>query len=137
VHEDENWRQRIKSETLSQRHFGSEWGFLLPDHSKDDGAKPPLDGMLCKYFNPVGGTWTVREKKVPTPGRDPSEEDESMNPKSAAGVAKSTHQNLMNAIPANTGFIAMSKLYGNRKSLEQFGISDFGVKSTITKLPSN
>jgi hypothetical protein len=89
--------------------------------------------LLCKYFNPVGGTWTVREKKVPVTARDPSELDESMDPKSAAGVAKRTHETLMNSIPANTTFITTSKQYGNRKSLEQFGISDFGVKSTITK----
>ena len=94
-----------------------------------------MDGRKCKYFNPIGGTWTVREKKVPVTRRDPSEEDESMNPKSAAGVAKNTHERLMDSIPSNTAFISTSKQYGNRKSLEQFGISDYGVRQTITKLP--
>lgn len=120
---------------MSQRHFESEWGFLLPDPASRDGNQPALDGMLCKYFNPLGGTWTVREKKVPVKARDPQDEDESMNPKSAAGVAKNTHERLMSSIPTNTGFISTSRQYGNRKSLEQFGISDYGIQATITKLP--
>lgn len=125
---------RCREETLAQRHFESEWGFLLPDPATREEQKPALDGMLCKYFNPLGGTWTVREKKVPVPPRDPDEIDESTNPKSAAGVARNTHATLMGSIPANTGFITTSKQYGNRKSLEQFGISDYGVKAVITKL---
>jgi hypothetical protein len=125
-----------REETLSQRHFQSEWGFLLPDPAKRE-VRPALDGLLCKYFNPLGGTWTVKEKKVPVTGRDPNEADEPMNPKSAAGVAKNTHATLMNAIPSNTAFITSNKQYGNRKSLEQFGVQEFGVRSTITKLPSN
>lgn len=79
----------------------------------------------------------MREKKVPASPHDPNEPDESMNPKSAAGVAKKTHETLMTSIPSNTAFITTSKQYGNRKSLEQFGISDYGIQSTITKLPSN
>lgn len=75
----------------------------------------------------------MREKKVPVMARDPNEEDESMNPKSAAGVAKNTHETLMCSIPSNTAFISTSKQYGNRKSLEQFGVADYGVKATITK----
>jgi hypothetical protein len=69
--------------------------------------------------------------------RYPSEPDESLNEQSAAGVAAATHTKLMREIPPNTTFRTTSHQYGNRKSLEQFGISDYGVKSTITKLPSN
>lgn len=132
VNDDKNWRLRIKEETMSQRHFESEWGFLLPDPEERNARESaPTEVKRTKYFDMKKGT-TVIEKRVPATARDPAAKDEVLDPRSATGVAKATHEQLMRAIPKNPAFITSSqKSYGQRPSLEQFGVSEFGMKSVI------
>jgi len=132
VNDDKNWRLRIKDETMSQRHFESEWGFLLPHPEERNARELPLTEVKrTKYFDMKKGT-TVIEKQVPATACDPAARDEVLDPRSAAGVAKATHEQLMRAIPKNPAFITSSqKSYGQRPSLEQFGVSEFGMKSVI------
>ena len=121
---------RIAKETHSQRHFESEWGFLLPDPASK-ATKVSVEGKKCKYFDHQGGLhWTVRELRVPAASGDPSEPEEPVDPHSAAGVAKATHETLMSSIPSNTAFISTYRQIGQRKSLEMFGVSEYGNKAT-------
>mmetsp|Transcript_14020 Transcript_14020/g.16988 ORF Transcript_14020/g.16988 Transcript_14020/m.16988 type:complete len:147 (+) Transcript_14020:130-570(+) len=137
VHEDENWRQRVRYETESQKNFSSNWGFLQDETTT---AAVKYDTRLVKYFNPSGGTWTVREKRVPERRPDLSATDEVQSEQtinSAIGASTSTHASIMNEMPDNVAFTPTSKSYGKRTSLEQFGISHYGrVKSRSTE-PSN
>jgi hypothetical protein len=132
VNDDKNWRLRIKEETMSQRHFESEWGFLLPDYARRDAAESgPTEVKRTKYFDLKRGP-TVIEKRVPAANRVSAEDEAGLDPKSAAVVATSTHEELMRSIPKNPAFMTTSqKAYGARRSLEQFGVSDFGMKSVI------
>lgn len=131
VNDDKNWRLRIKEETTAQRHFESEWGFLLPDPDERNARESaPTEVKRTKYFDLKKGT-TVIEKRVPASARD-SAMDVVLDPKSAAGVAHATHEQLMRAIPKNPAFITSSqKSYGQRPSLEMFGVSEMGRKSVI------
>ena len=131
VNDDKNWRLRIKEETMALRLYESEWGFLLPDPDERNAQESaPTEVKRTKYFDLKKGT-TVIEKRVPASARDPAM-DEVLDPKSAAGVAQSTHEELMRAIPKNPALLTSSqKSYGQRPSLEQFGVSEFGMKSVI------
>ena len=58
VNDDKNWRLRIKDETEAQRHFESEWGFLLPDYdSRSEATRGPIEvkkengGLSCQDIN--------------------------------------------------------------------------------------
>mmetsp|Transcript_35339 Transcript_35339/g.59565 ORF Transcript_35339/g.59565 Transcript_35339/m.59565 type:complete len:146 (-) Transcript_35339:113-550(-) len=132
THEDENWRQRVHAEYVAAGHFKDNWGFLTEGRADVKNVK--FDTRLVKYFNPSGGTWTVRAKKVPerVEGCESSSLDKSIprNAKSAIGAAELTHGARMRAIDnMNPAFIASSSRYGNRTSLEQFGIADYGLKN--------
>ena len=132
VNDDKNWRLRIKEETHSQKQFESEWGFLLPDYEARDAAESAFEVKRTKYFDLHRGGSTVIEKRIPLRASGATEEEGALDPKSATGVARATHEMLMRSIPKNPAFITSSqKAYGQRKSLEQFGVSDFGMKSVI------
>eukprot|EP00238_Polyblepharides_amylifera_P003519 CAMPEP_0196578188 /NCGR_PEP_ID=MMETSP1081-20130531/7142_1 /TAXON_ID=36882 /ORGANISM="Pyramimonas amylifera, Strain CCMP720" /LENGTH=145 /DNA_ID=CAMNT_0041897325 /DNA_START=104 /DNA_END=541 /DNA_ORIENTATION=+ len=135
VHMDENWRQRVRYEILSQRVFKKNWGFLTDETPLD---RVELNTQLVKYFNPNGGTWTVKEKKVPKRTFSKgSEEEGASDPRTALGAARTSHGSRMEAIASkNASFNPTSSNYGNRRTLEQFGIAEFGVRVTRTHLPS-
>ena len=131
VNDDKNWRLRIKDETEAQRHFESEWGFLLPDYdSRSEATRGPIEMKKSAYYDYQTRQWTVLEKRVTAPSaQQSSETDEVLDSNSVAGVTAATHQTLMESIPANTAFVTSNRAYGNRKTLECFGTSDHGVKA--------
>jgi hypothetical protein len=131
VNDDKNWRLRIKDETEAQRHFESEWGFLLPDYdSRSEATRGPIEMKKSEYYDYQTRQWTVLEKRVTAPSaQQSSETDEVLDSNSVAGVTAATHQTLMESIPANTAFVTSNRAYGNRKTLECFGTSDHGVKA--------
>uniref|UniRef100_A0A7S3DGZ0 Uncharacterized protein n=1 Tax=Palpitomonas bilix TaxID=652834 RepID=A0A7S3DGZ0_9EUKA len=65
VHKDENWRQRVKSEHLSQKGFKDSWGYLVPEEG-EEGGREQTETKLIKYYtgNKNGPSWTVKEIKV-------------------------------------------------------------------------
>ena len=131
VNDDKNWRLRIKEETQSQRHFESEWGFLLPDYdSRSEATRGPIEMKKSAYYDYQTRQWTVLEKRVTAPSaQQSSESDEVADSKSVAGVTAATHQTLMDSIPANTAFLTSNRAYGARKTLECFGTSEYGVRA--------
>ena len=96
-----------------------------------------FDGRLVKYFNPLGGTWTVEEKRVPALNRATEVFGKDADPKSAAGAAFNSHTLRMSSIPSNASVIPSSTRYGQRTTLEQFGVAHHGIKQVRTNLPSN
>ena len=65
VNDDKNWRLRIKDETEAQRHFESEWGFLLPDYdSRSEATRGPIEMKKSAYYDYQTRQWTVLEKRV-------------------------------------------------------------------------
>jgi len=139
VHQDENWRQRVRYETESQKNFSSDWGFLAAETADSQPIK--YDTRLVKYFNPAGGTWTVREKRVPERRPDGVMGEDALVPsstlKSAMGAAIISHQGVMESMPSNVALIPTSASYGKRHSLEQFGISHYGRVRSRSKEPTN
>mmetsp|Transcript_12282 Transcript_12282/g.40322 ORF Transcript_12282/g.40322 Transcript_12282/m.40322 type:complete len:143 (-) Transcript_12282:52-480(-) len=134
VHEDENWRQRVRYETESQKVFKDNWGFL--ETTRAEGLK--FDTRLVKYFNPAGGTWTVNEKRIPERRKRGDKSDAQPSFKTAAGATALTHTAKMSHIAdINVSFNTTTSTYGSRSSLEQFGISQYGRKATRTQQPSN
>ena len=131
VNDDKNWRLRIKDETEAQRHFESEWGFLLPDYdSRSEATRGPIEMKKSAYYDYQTRQWTVLEKRVTAPSaQQSSESDEVVDSKSVAGVTAATHQTLMDSIPANTAFLTSNRAYGARKTLECFGTSEYGVRA--------
>mmetsp|Transcript_24412 Transcript_24412/g.46259 ORF Transcript_24412/g.46259 Transcript_24412/m.46259 type:complete len:147 (-) Transcript_24412:54-494(-) len=121
VHEDENWRQRVRFEVQAQRVFDDNWGFLTA--KKDDEADPNIrfDTRLVKYFNPAGGTWTVRTKRVPERVRETNmDESGTLDEKTAIGAARTAHGERMDHIARHdAAFTTMSGNIGNRRTLEQ------------------
>lgn len=134
VHEDENWRQRVRYESESQKIFGDTWGFLS---SSGEREQVKYDRRLVKYFNPAGGTWTVKEKRVPERGEASTTDDEVVYEKSALAACAATHSTRMDNMPENVGFMTTNLKYGERKTLEQFGICQHARVKTRSKEPSN
>uniref|UniRef100_A0A7S0WXY3 Uncharacterized protein n=1 Tax=Pyramimonas obovata TaxID=1411642 RepID=A0A7S0WXY3_9CHLO len=131
THEDENWRQRVHAEYVATRHFKENWGFLTEGRQEMKNQK--FDTRLVKYFNPAGGTWTVRAKKVPERTGAPEDVVDSSQPlgeRTALGAAERTHVGRMEKIKGmNTAFINTSSRIGSRNTLEQFGVADYGLRN--------
>eukprot|EP00976_Prorocentrum_cordatum_P039639 805360-Prorocentrum_minimum.AAC.1 len=130
THEDENWRQRVQAEYVATRHFKDNWGFLTDNRKEIKNQK--FDTRLVKYFNPTGGTWTVRAKKVPEREGEEDEIDSAqlMSEKTALGQAERSHVHRMEKLKhINTAFINTSSRYGARNTLEQFGVADYGLRN--------
>mmetsp|Transcript_2044 Transcript_2044/g.7299 ORF Transcript_2044/g.7299 Transcript_2044/m.7299 type:complete len:151 (+) Transcript_2044:66-518(+) len=139
VHEDENWRQRVRYENQTSREFNENWGFLTQNR-EDMAAANRRDAYatrLVKYFNPGGGNWTVEVKRIPE--RRPQTTGGVMRPSdypsgTAMHSVTSMHKLRLEEIDkANPAFTTTGRLLGARKSLEQFGICEHGHKSTRTK----
>eukprot|EP00873_Tetraselmis_striata_P037412 jgi/Tetstr1/457676/TSEL_044223.t1 len=135
-HEMENWRQRIDGEVKTARLFEDTWGFLAQGPDLDDPDSNLKSHQMCrvKYFNPHSPSWTVKEKRVPLPyGKtvemDPSKESH------ATLRAFDTHSTRMTEVVSSPAqFRQTSRAYGMRKSIETFGVSQYGVKATMSKL---
>ena len=121
----------MKEDVEAQRTFKENRGFLTEQSKKDKGAKVT---RLVKYFNPIGGTWTVSEKRIrERKGKMDALDGTTslLDSKSATGVATLTHTSRMKKISSvNNSFNTTSSLYGSRSSLEQFGIGHYGRKAT-------
>ena len=131
VNDDKNWRLRIKEETMSQRHFESEGGSFARSWRRGTRVnRPPLEVKRTKYFDMKKGTTASRSecsRRRATPRRRMKSSIRGLQRE-----AKAMHDQLMRAIPKNPAFITSSqKSYGQRPSLEQFGVSEFGMKSVI------
>merc|ERR1719171_1034020 len=85
VHEAENWRQRIRYENDSSKTFEDKWGFLK---GKKDDEPTAYSTKLAKYFNPQGGTWTVRQKRIPFMFEQKKDQEEESLGTGALHIAK-------------------------------------------------
>lgn len=113
--------------------FQDNWGFLVEEDDPD--AEKNYSSKVVKYFNPRGGTWTVKRKRLPTGGA--AKDEAGLRKTAAQGSADNSHNKGMASLPENVTFLTTSQRYGARYTLEQFGISDYGRKATRTLDPSN
>lgn len=107
VHEDENWRQRVRYETESQKSFKENWGFLELGNSADP-VQVKFNTRLVKYFNPHGGTWTVSEKRVPDSHKRSATENGEDDMAGALGAAARTHTLKMSSLSENVYMAAFN-----------------------------
>ncbi|KXZ55954.1 hypothetical protein GPECTOR_2g1505 [Gonium pectorale] len=146
VTDAENWRIRVGHEQKTAKDFSSEWGFMTqpgtPDHVKQPHARSTV-----KYY--AGhGEYTLLQKKIPLVGRDAeravAQEEEylataSLNggrPTTALQATLYSHSKRMDYIGSHDMALqTSSRVYGSRHTLEQFGVAQFGLKETRSKLP--
>ncbi|EFJ50570.1 hypothetical protein VOLCADRAFT_120581 [Volvox carteri f. nagariensis] len=148
VTDAENWRIRVNHEQTTAKNFQQEWGFLTspgtPDH-----LKAPHARSTVKYFT-GRGEYTLLQKKVPLVGRDAERaveqereylETASLNggrPTTALQATLYSHSKRMDYIGNHDMALeTSSRVYGSRHTLEQFGVSQFGLKESRSKLPPN
>mmetsp|Transcript_735 Transcript_735/g.1668 ORF Transcript_735/g.1668 Transcript_735/m.1668 type:complete len:149 (-) Transcript_735:1378-1824(-) len=141
VSEDANWTHRILTETRVAKHFSHEWGFLTETQTRS----------LSRSASPVKyvgrGSTIVKQLRVPEKEGNESKlpkidakrlEQRPLRPSTAMeSVVMSNH--LMREYLDRTDpfFIPTSTKYGSRLTLEQFGVGQFGIHTTRSKLPSN
>lgn len=61
VHEDEIWRQRLKTEVEVASQWGDNWGFLT---GREQPEPRGFSQKVAKYSY-AGGKWTVKQVRVP------------------------------------------------------------------------
>lgn len=124
VAEMENWKAACSKQTAVAKNFHENWGYL---RARPEECKPrAFETRLVKYFS--SGVASVREKRLALEGEargdtpaTPPEEKVQVDPELLAKqVARSMFQ-------------TTAYEYGSRGSLELFGVSQHGVKATITK----
>lgn len=148
VNENANWRILVWNEQRAAKRFESEWGYLTnretPAHLSEPHARATV-----KYFS--GPTlYSIATKKVPLQGRDAErakqQEQEYLatasvsdgRPTTALQATLHTHKGRLGYIDQhNMAFETTSRTYGSRHTLEQFGVSEHGLRATRSKLPSN
>ncbi|GFR44867.1 hypothetical protein Agub_g6210 [Astrephomene gubernaculifera] len=146
VTDAENWRIRVKHEQKTAKDFQNEWGYLTspgtPTHLKQPHARSTV-----KYF--AGHSeYTLLQKKIPLTGADAeravAQEEEylataSLNggrPTTALQATLYSHSKRMDYIGNHDMALeTTSRVYGSRHTLEQFGVSQYGLKETRSKLP--
>ena len=121
-------------ENDSSKTFEDNWGFLK---GKKDDEPTAYSTKLAKYFNPQGGTWTVRQKRIPFMFEQKKDQEEESLGTGALHIAKEAHTVRIAAVPSNPTFIPTSEKIGARGTLEIFGTSHHGREATRTQLPSN
>mmetsp|Transcript_13944 Transcript_13944/g.24445 ORF Transcript_13944/g.24445 Transcript_13944/m.24445 type:complete len:161 (-) Transcript_13944:1075-1557(-) len=149
VKDSSNWIIRIKKESQSAKTFDAEYGFLL--NKKDqNGVDTPHARATVKYHHL--GHYTISQKKIHLEGMasiaykeqeavmqqlaSQMVEDGSSNsrPNTALVSTLMSHRRRMTDIQKSTaGFDRTSRVYGSRHTIEQFGVSDYGVKETQSK----
>ena len=127
-------RARRAGTRTTPRRLSDNWGFLK---GKKDDEPTAYSTKLAKYFNPQGGTWTVRQKRIPFMFEQKKDQEEESLGTGAVHIAKEAHAARMDAVPSNPTFITTSEKIGARGTLEIFGTSHHGRKATRTQLPSN
>lgn len=132
-------------EGVCASEFWDTWGFMCLDPSKA-ATRRNYTARLVKYFDTSGGTWTVESKRIPgtRPISEFLNEDDVEDSRdviegrmTAKFSASNSHKSCLKRIPDNPQFTTMSARYGQRLTLEQFGVSDHGRSRSRTQLPSN
>eukprot|EP01024_Parvocaulis_polyphysoides_P045152 TRINITY_DN420_c0_g1_i1.p1 TRINITY_DN420_c0_g1~~TRINITY_DN420_c0_g1_i1.p1 ORF type:complete len:104 (+),score=8.15 TRINITY_DN420_c0_g1_i1:134-445(+) len=66
VHEQENWRQRVRGELVAAKNFSHDWGYLCKPPDVNMSRTRSYETSMIKYQH--GGSWTVEMKKIPIRG---------------------------------------------------------------------
>ncbi|KAG2452494.1 hypothetical protein HYH02_002733 [Chlamydomonas schloesseri] len=142
----ENWRIRCKKEQSAANVYRDDWSFLIrpdtPGHLKLPHARATI-----KYHS-GGGGYTLLQKKIPLIGSDAEkaleQEKEYLATASVTGSRPTTalqatlfsHSQRMEHITSTDCALQQtSRVYGSRHTLEQFGVSQHGIRETRSKLP--
>lgn len=138
VEDDANWTIRIRNEQKRANEFGREWGFLSMTDRR----------MLSRSVSPVkyigtGATWTVKQIRVPErKGQGvqlpvvPSSrlQERPLRPSTAMESVVMSNVLVTEQIQrVNPFFVQTSHKYGSRLSLEQFGVSQHGIRGNLQR----
>ncbi|KAG2445930.1 hypothetical protein HXX76_000533 [Chlamydomonas incerta] len=142
----ENWRIRVRKEAAAANRLVDDWSFLIrpetPGHLKLPHARATI-----KYHS-GGGGYTLLQKKIPLVGNDAEKalerEQEYLatasltdsRPSTALQATLYSHSRRMEHIAStDCALQRTSRVYGSRHTLEQFGVSQYGIRETRSKLP--
>ncbi|GAX81337.1 hypothetical protein CEUSTIGMA_g8768.t1 [Chlamydomonas eustigma] len=131
-----NWTIRINKELQSAKLQPSEWGFLSSTFTRPlSNSKTP-----AKYHH-TQGTWTIKRIRVPEetynnklPQIAPKRLSERpLRPQTALESVVMSNVIRNEVIEKeNPFFVQQSRVLGSRLSLEQFGVSQYGIRSSMS-----
>ena len=127
--EQENWRGAIKRELTIAREFESNWGYLRASHEELEQTHRPHDLRKTKYFG-TGGSTSIKDKRIPLSQEEVKGVDPKLLETVKPVVAGTFTQKKFGRLETT------SNMYGARQSLEIFGTHQYGVKGTISKMPT-
>ncbi|PNW74804.1 hypothetical protein CHLRE_12g509100v5 [Chlamydomonas reinhardtii] len=142
----ENWRIRVRKEQSASKSYRDDWSFLIRPETPGH-LKLPHARATVKYHS-GGGGYTLLQKKIPLVGSDADKALEreqeylttasltNSRPSTALQATLYSHSRRMEHIAStDCALQRTSRVYGSRHTLEQFGVSQFGIRETRSKLP--